>query len=370
MVMTLLLALPAFATDLPPEFDPLLNFPAAPAEFSFFVSPDTLRDGRFVLYDGNDVLVQSGQGVDGFSTIATGYSGDPAFIAVAPDGYRCLLGAGFGASIYLVDAEAPTDNGAAIASIDGHFAAEFINDDLVLIDRGVIVSFDPFTVEADLGILDLSIDPPTFTVVVPGGRGASAALTMNNGIVYATDGLDGELRSFSANALIDAHTNSTTVAWEDGQLIGNYNTGGVMAVSNLGSLIIGGFDPDIFTGSIQFVDPLTGDLAATIDPSGNVYSIYNAVYDSGTGSILAVATDFPGPVIGGFISRYPYEDDGAGSASADPTNQGPTSVPPGMPLGGATGLFLLVLTITLGGSLIIRRQNKCLAIDSHDREPK
>jgi hypothetical protein len=43
---------------------------------------------------------------------------------------------------------------------------------------------------------------------------------------------------------------------------------------------------------------------------------------------------------------------------ADPTNQGPTSVPPGMPVGGVAGLALLIIAGASGGALAIRRSKK------------
>jgi hypothetical protein len=41
---------------------------------------------------------------------------------------------------------------------------------------------------------------------------------------------------------------------------------------------------------------------------------------------------------------------------ADPTNQGPTSVPVGMPLGGVAGLALLIIAGASGGAMAIRRR--------------
>jgi hypothetical protein len=41
---------------------------------------------------------------------------------------------------------------------------------------------------------------------------------------------------------------------------------------------------------------------------------------------------------------------------ADPTNQGPTSVPPGMPVGGVAGLALLIIAGAAGGAFAIRKR--------------
>jgi hypothetical protein len=99
-------------------------------------------------------------------------------------------------------------------------------------------------------------------------------------------------------------------------------------------------------------DDLIGFNEDTIEP----YRLDGASYTQD--GISQVASNAGSNIIT-FHSRYPgvfilaaYDEN---FEPADPTNQGPTAVPPGMPLGGVTGLALLIIAVASGGALSIRR---------------
>lgn len=302
LAVQLMLAVPASALT----FTPYNQFPEQAG--SPYSSPTgvALPNGRLLIWNGDGLYVQKLPGADAFTEIATGYSGDPAFAALAPDGHTVLLGAGgFGGepylnNLYLFDTENPVDYtpGAVVASTP-HYAGVYLSANLVLLEVGR----SDFT-GSELHIIDLAsksrrtgavvvtgmpsapptkdlvVDKPTFTY------SGALAIDHANGIVYATASSfsappDQELRYFSVQALIDAYNTSGTLDWSvDGTLVGGPNQffgGGVSGVTQAGRLVNGG------SGGVQIIDPNLGNPAAasvveTLDPA-NTGGFYSAIYN-------------------------------------------------------------------------------------------
>ncbi len=257
-----------------------------PSPINFTITGTGLPDSRFVIYNGNGVYYQTAAGVDAFTEVASDYAGDPSFIAVSPSGAKLLLGAGgFGGEpylndIYLVDAANPQDFGpSAIAANRSHYAAVFLEEDLVLIDTGDFI-------DSELAILDLnakSIGAVTVLrkpaadkqVVVDPKPGYSASLAYddNSGRVYAMDALSRELRYFAKADLVAAFNGSTLLDWEDdGVLVGaagDYVGGGAAGITPQGYVILGGSLGFSGPGMVQVVDPNSGVILKEIDPSND-----------------------------------------------------------------------------------------------------
>jgi hypothetical protein len=99
-----------------PSFSQSEGVPDAPAAFAFDIASGVLGDGRFVLWDGDTVLVEAAVDSDEYEVLATGYAGDPGFLAVAPDGHTLILGTGFTGDFFLLDADAPQPPGDPLAT--------------------------------------------------------------------------------------------------------------------------------------------------------------------------------------------------------------------------------------------------------------
>lgn len=255
-----------------------------PSPVNFTITGTGLPDGRFVIYNGDGIFYQTAAGVDAFTEVASDYAGDPSFIAVSPSGTKLLLGAGgFGGEpylndIYLVDATSPQDFGpSAIAANRSHYAAVFLEEDLVLIDTGDFI-------DSELAILDLnakSIGAETVlrkpaadkqAVVDPKpGYSASLAYDENSGRVYAMDAASRELRYFAKADLVAAFNGSTLLDWEDdGVLVGaagDYVGGGAAGITPQGYVILGGSLGFTGPGMVQVVDPNSGAVLKALDPT-------------------------------------------------------------------------------------------------------
>lgn len=291
-------------------FTTYTDFPL-PAAGSFVVSGTALPDGRLLLWDGDRVYTQTLPGTDGFQPRASGYQGDTAMVALAPDGHTVLLGQGFAGNLYLLDADAPADYTPAsvVASVPGHFAGVFLTQELVLLDVGRLDFSGSELQILDLGAKkrgekstpglavakgaayfnegakDLVVDKPPF------GYSASLAVDAANGIVYAMDSNTRELRYFAVADLISAFNTATPLDWAtDGTLVGSvgqFFSGGVAGVRPNGDLIIGGSLGFLQPGGIHLVDPglpnpASASILETLDPTGNqdfYYVIYNAYTD-------------------------------------------------------------------------------------------
>jgi len=283
-------------------FEPVTNFPN-PAPSAFGVTGAALPDGRLLVWNGDTVYLQFLPNADAFQPVATGYAGDPGFVAIAPNGQSAILGAGFSGDLYLVDLVAPQDfSPAAIIANEPHYSGVFLSQDLLLLDAG-----KPGFTGSELRILDLSgtkgarmvsvlaipgvedksliVDKPPFTY------SAVLGLDEDAGLVYAmsTFGAPEELRAFSVADILNAFATTTPLDWTtDGILIGaasQFNDGGVAGILPSGDLIIPG------NGSIEIVDPRLDDPAQgvvvdTLDPSG-VGGFYSVFYNPYTNVIVA-----------------------------------------------------------------------------------
>lgn len=287
-------------------FETYEKFPR-PAAGAFVVSGTSAPDGRLLLWDGNAVYRQFDLNTDYFSRLATGYPGDTAFVALAPDGHTVLLGQGFAGDIYRLDLNDPRNFSPAsvVANIPGHFAGVFLTNNLVLLDVGRL----DFT-GSELQVIDVSGAKSTPRVGIAKGAGyfssdakalgvdkplgsysSSLAIDPVAGLVYAMDGNTRELRAFSVAALIAAYNTNTPLDWAtDGTLIGSagqFFSGGVAGVRPTGQLVIGGSAGFAQPGGVQIVDPSLANPASasvlqTLDPAGTqefYYVIYNAYTD-------------------------------------------------------------------------------------------
>ncbi len=298
---TFLIATATAFADPMPTFSEQTNFPTTTG---FGVVADTLGDGRFIAYDGTDLWIQDAVDANAYTNVATGYVGDPAIIAVNPDGHTCLVGAGFSGDLWLFDANAPADAGTPLAVSSSDFFAEWISPTQVLIDRAFFVGPGAFDFEAELVLLDISTKAPTLTTVVSAKGGASAMLVLDAflQVVYATDGLTGETRTISIAAIENAFNTSTPVDWSTLPVFGTFSTGGAAVLTPERTLIFGGF------GGLQFVDAATATLDGAVDPSGTGTFNYLVAYSAETGRVLATGAQFsPTFETKGFVSDSMFD---------------------------------------------------------------
>jgi len=302
-LFTLGLAASAAATAGAVVFEPYNNFPQ-PAPAAFGVTAAALPDGRFLAWNGDTVFLQFAPDTDAFHPVATGYAGDPGFIALAPDGQSAVLGAGFSGDLYSFSVAAPQDfTPASVIANEPHYSGTFLTPTLLLVDAG-----QPAFAGSELRILDLSGNKgatPVTVLSVPGSEdnkdlivekppftySAVLGIDESAGIVYtmSTFGVPEELRYFTIADILSAYATATPLDWAtDGVLVGasgQFNDGGVAGILPNGDLVMPG------NGSIQIVDPRLDDpglatVVDTFDPSGQggFYSVY---YNPYTDVILA-----------------------------------------------------------------------------------
>ena len=298
---TIIIATATAFADPVPTFLEQTNFPTTTG---FGVVADTLGDGRFIAYDGTNIWIQDAVDANAYTNVATGYTGDPAIIAVNPDGHTCLVGAGFTGELWLFDADAPADAGTPIAMSSSDFFAEWITPTQVLIDRAFFVGPGAFDFEAELVLLDISTKAPTLSTVVSAKGGASAMLVLDAflEIVYLADGLTGETRTIPVADLVNAFNTSTPVDWSTLPVFGTFSTGGPAVLTPERTLIYGGF------GGLQFVDAATATLDGAVDPSGTGTFNYLVAYSVSTGRVLGTGAQFsPSFETKGFISDSMFD---------------------------------------------------------------
>lgn len=302
------------------DFRQVPQFPQ-PGEFAFGVTGTTMPDGRFILWNGDTVYLQAEPGSHELIEIATGYPGDPAFVALAPNGTTVALAAGFSGDLFLLDINNPVDGADNPALLlPSHFSGAYLNDSLLILDRGN----DGFTA-SELIVVDLTPPAPTDSIAPRGRVGYSvlrlptADLTRDlvvekplgsysGGIhidstrtfLYVMDANVRELRQFSVAALIEAYDNATTLDWAiDGTLIGqpgDFLSGGVAGINPDGELIIPGSTGFGNPGGIQYVDPMDpAMILATIDPVGT-QPFYSGIYNPVTDELIAIDGTFGQPL--------------------------------------------------------------------------
>lgn len=279
---------------------PLPNIPR-PASGSYFVTSAPLRDGTFLIWNGNQVYKQNTPQVDTYTLIAEGYLGDPGFIAVRPDGQKAILGQGYMGDLYLLDLINPQNfTPLSIVANISHYYGIFLTSELLLLD---ITKPDFSGSEVHiLSINEKSVSQTQFIMSKPGKiekdmvinkppYAYSATLAKDDSWVYIMDGNAREIRKFSINSLITSYNSHTTLDWEnDGILVGSpgmYFTGGVSGISVDNLLIISGSEGFMLPGGIQEVNPLTGEIVRTWDPANN-QGYYSAFYNPVSDTILAI----------------------------------------------------------------------------------
>ena len=343
------LAAPAASSQ---TFMPAHNLPQ-PAPGAFTIVGTNLPDGRFVLWNGDGVYVQSEVGGGIFGLAAKGYAGDPGFIALAPDGHTLLLGAGFGdgseANAYLVDVFAPVDFApGSELTLPNHAAGLFLTQDLVLLDRGKSDFSGSELVVVDLsaaksgmtiartvlrtppaGEKDLVVDKPAFSF------SSNVILDPTGTEIYAMDANTLELRTFDVADIINAFNTSTPLDWStDGTLFGSagvYFSGGVEGFTSSNELVIDGSSGFLQPGGIQFVDRNTGTINQTLTPAG-VNEFYSVIFNSVTEEM---------------ILRL-------GSSN---TTFATTGVTANLPAAGAFGIALLSCAIAVAARRAMRQRN-------------
>lgn len=305
------------------DFRIVPQFPQ-PAAGAFGVVGTATSAGRFVFWDGDTVYLQASAGSDVLTEIATGYAGDPGFLAIAPDGRTLLMGAGFRTAIYLLDLGNPADfvDGDAITAPE-HFSGAFLSSNLIVLDRFVerldgsaselvVLDLDVLTAataqagtapsfhsvmvlpQADPAARDLTVDKPL------GSFSAKLYVSADRTLLYSMDANTRELRVFFVADFIDAFDNSTTLDWEtDGTLIGqpgDFFSGGVSGENPDGELIIGGSEGFGSPGGIMYVNPEDPALIlATLDPAG-IEPFYNAIYNRVEDEMIAIDSTFGQPL--------------------------------------------------------------------------
>ncbi len=296
---TLFLFLVFFTMNAKAQYMEAGTFPKA-APGAYGIQMETLDNGAMAVWNGNTLYRQTMPGGEAFHAIASGYAGDPGFLAVAPDGHTLLLGAGYGGQLYLVNADAPANyvSGSEVATLS-HYAGQFLTQDLVLLERAQW----PY---AELGVLDLR-DSSYRTVMykpgmaevdgVMGGFGASARLAVDAtrtwvyvmSVVYDASFMvaRNELKRIPVSALVSAHAAEMMLDWTaDAQAIGasgDFNDGGPAVVTRNGLLAIGGF------GSVQLVDPELGLVVDSLAPRG--FDYYAIGYNRLTDSVYPIVSD-------------------------------------------------------------------------------
>lgn len=255
----------------------------SPAPGCYFVVGSALPSGSLLLWNGDSIYQQQNAGWEAFYRIASGYdgSGGPAFVSLAPDGQSVLLGAGYSGSIYQFDLDG-SSSATELVNIPGNYSAVYISQTQAVIDHSVYVGPGPYDYEANLVLLDLS-GAPTYKTVVSqkGSASAGVALDLSGDYVFATDGITGEMKKFAVVDLVNAFDTDTPLDWAlSGTAVGTFNGGGAAGTRPDGSLVVGGF------GSVQIVDPDTGTVVQTLDPSG-AGGYYTVLYNPVTDEIIA-----------------------------------------------------------------------------------
>jgi len=278
----------AYALGTPPAFESL----AAMSSYPFVA--DMLPDGRFILVDSaGTVWLQTGLYNDAYEELATGYAGDPGFIAASPDAHTVVICSGFGGHYWFLDIKHPVDAGTPLSCVDGSgtpisltssYWGEWISADRLLVDRA------PVFLESELGIIDFSGSVPVYKVVVNGKDGASAAFTLDASgrNVYACLGTGdtGLTRRFAVADLSQAFDEGGPLAWSSGVAVGAFEGAGPFACTDKGTLIYGAF------GYLLFADPVTGETATATPPGGDFIYMGSGAYSSVTGRLLISGTDY------------------------------------------------------------------------------
>jgi hypothetical protein len=324
------------------QFEVFDGFPKA-APGAFGIRAEGLPDGRFIVWNGDAVFLQIMAGGDTFKEVASGYAGEPGFVAVAPDGHTVLLGAGssFSGKLYVFDTRAPVNYspGSEVAAVT-HYYGVYLTQDLVLLDR---LTDDSAT--SELVVLDLSSPSPVPVRVMlkpdqleltGEEQGVSACLAVNGsratvymmGLVYDSGvPVSSELKMIPASVLISAYQSKALLDWDSDAIAiglpGSFNSGGPAGVMANGDLIIGGF------GGVQRVNPSTATIVETYAPPA-LFDYYGVATNPYRDIVLPIVLD---PV--DYSMDIVYAPEGAFAA---------------MPVHGGIGLAAMTAMILSGGA--------------------
>ncbi len=283
------------------DYTQLQNFPQKAAN-SYSVVGAALSSGQYLVWNGETVYRQNAVGSDSWDAIATGYLGDPGFIAITPDGAKALLGPGYYTKAYWLDLANPVDYEASCEiAVPTQFGGAFLSNSLLAIDRGkddwsgteLVVVDASGSKSADAKPRTVLSMPCSKSVVIDKPSGSYSGLVyadLANDKLYVIDANTRELRVFSVAAVIAAFQDSTQLDWNtDGVQIGSageYFTNGISGITSSGNLIISGSAGYGLPGGIQIVSNTTGEIIRTLDPVGT-QPYYSAIYNPYTDEILA-----------------------------------------------------------------------------------
>ena len=147
---------------------------------------------------------------------------------------------------------------------------------------------------AKSGLVPVVLKPSAKADTVLPKPGYSAALSVDRarGRVYAMDAASLELRWFSFAALLNAYNTHTPLEWAtDGTPVGapgQYFNGGVSGITPEGYLVIGGALGWGLAGGVQYVNPESGAIVQTQDPSGR-QAYTSVIYNGVTGRVTVMS---------------------------------------------------------------------------------
>lgn len=294
------------------DFEALLHAPANAPDSTYLVVK-ALPNGCLLVWNGDTVYRQRLPRADSFKAIATGYAGDPGFMAVSPDGHTVLLGAGYSGKLYLLDLEDPQPYSASAEIAPAGYPEDaspysgvFLTASLFLMDSGSMTTSSP----AELGIFDVQnpsggyrrvMQKPATLAAGDNSYSATVAIDAARTWVYAMSYvLDSswasttQLKRISASALVQAYGASATLNWDsDAAAIGAANaffTTGPSDVMSNGDVLVTG------TGGVQRVEPSTASVVGTYtplsDPLDSWRYSYSAAYNAVTGDVMLAISDW------------------------------------------------------------------------------
>ena len=284
------------------EYGVFTGFPKA-APGAFGVKAEGLPDGRWVVWNGDAVFLETMAGGDEFKEVASGYAGDPGFMAISPDGHTVLLGAGMSGKLYRFDVRTPVNyTPDADLGVVSHYWGTFLTDTLVAIDKLTDDDSTDEIVIIDISKADLArksvMLKPAASEVPDDDFAASAALAVDatRTYMYAMEVIFNSswivvanpLKRVAVSYLINAYNTDTLLNWTThaAPIVGPlaFLSGGPAYVMDNGDLLVVGY------GGVQRVDPTTGTVIETIDPAGP-FEYYGVAYNPRTGVVLPIVAE-------------------------------------------------------------------------------
>jgi len=295
---------------------------------------DVLPDGRVMMLDGTDVVVQDALNASSFSTVGSIPAGlvptTPSFFSVSPDGSRIGIGDnvfGAGAQVLLLESSALSTGGASPVSTvaSPNFEAHWADNDTL------------YVTGSDGGSVVNEIDAPTASArtVIDGVGGASGGVTTDGTYLYTANGFagsgpsgTGEVKAFT---LADVAGAATPIDFEaNGVSVVDDLSGNSLGFDSEGNFLIGGGDYFGASGDFGYFAvyddaALAGALAGggimprserlTFTPRLSTDS-YSAQLNETTGELLVTYFDNTTFTPGTTVYRYQVPTPGAAGALA------------------------------------------------------